>query len=205
MLSSCIWTDFLGDRVVLSQLLLYLVIILVLLHSVGKRIICSCKVGRMQDIYALKGLSEVATVQHKVTFCSGFKHSHWENWNKTKERLADFPFQNDVRDTNASDIFCLSIDGLWLGLPSGRAPWVCPLKMYCETLTSCRLLLSFSAAPFSSLWELWSCDREKESWIPVGEQWDVGKAPIRHFCQQYTAFSSAESRRALAALEQCGG
>ncbi len=50
----------------------------------------------------------------------------------------------------------------------------------------------------SSFQEFWSRWRQRES---LSQWWDIGNAQIRVFCQQYTSLSSAESRRALEALE----
>ena len=53
---------------------------------------------------------------------------------------------------------------------------------------------------FETFWELWR--GEKENYDCLSLWWEVGKARIRHFCQQYTAYSSAKIRTAVRGLEK---
>jgi hypothetical protein len=44
---------------------------------------------------------------------------------------------------------------------------------------------------------------KEKKYESLSQWWDVGKIQILHFCQQYTALSSSESRRVLGELEHC--
>lgn len=53
---------------------------------------------------------------------------------------------------------------------------------------------------FKIFWERWT--ERKQEYGSLRQWWDVGKVHVRVLCQQYTAFSSAKSRRVLEGLEK---
>ncbi|KAI4885592.1 hypothetical protein NFI96_030074 [Prochilodus magdalenae] len=53
---------------------------------------------------------------------------------------------------------------------------------------------------FQAFWARWS--ERKAGFSSLRQWWDVGKAQIKLFCQQYTAYTSSEGKRALATLER---
>ncbi|KAJ3583936.1 hypothetical protein NHX12_015433 [Muraenolepis orangiensis] len=53
---------------------------------------------------------------------------------------------------------------------------------------------------FKLFWINWKS--KKESFPSLSQWWEVGKAQIRVFCQQYTAYSTANIRRAIEQLER---
>ncbi|KAI4891758.1 hypothetical protein NFI96_005206 [Prochilodus magdalenae] len=53
---------------------------------------------------------------------------------------------------------------------------------------------------FQTFWARWS--ERKAGFGSLRQWWDVGKAQIRLFCQQYTAYTTSESKRALATIER---
>uniref|UniRef100_A0A3P9LKP2 Reverse transcriptase domain-containing protein n=1 Tax=Oryzias latipes TaxID=8090 RepID=A0A3P9LKP2_ORYLA len=53
---------------------------------------------------------------------------------------------------------------------------------------------------FEFFWELWRCRRSE--FVSVSQWWEVGKAQIRVFCQQYTSHSTVTTKRAISALEK---
>lgn len=67
------------------------------------------------------------------------------------------------------------------------------MEITCKALTSCRFLLKL----LRLLGEVETAEGEFQF---LSQWWDVGKAQIQFFCQQYTA-SSSESRRGFGELE----
>ncbi|KAI4883508.1 hypothetical protein NFI96_029469, partial [Prochilodus magdalenae] len=53
---------------------------------------------------------------------------------------------------------------------------------------------------FQAFWARWS--ERKAGVSSLRQWWDVGKAQIKLFCQLYTAYTTSEGKRALAALER---
>lgn len=53
---------------------------------------------------------------------------------------------------------------------------------------------------FETFWELWR--EERPNFDSVSLWWEVGKAQIRVFCQQYTANSTVQIRKAISVLEK---